>query len=79
MSSLSLNEQYTLCCTEPVSPRRKEQYKTPFEKKREKQIRSISKKLEKGQVEHLEQKKHLEEFQQDIRCQQLELVRGELE
>ncbi|XP_078586159.1 uncharacterized protein LOC144868051 isoform X1 [Branchiostoma floridae x Branchiostoma japonicum] len=65
--------------SEPVSPRRKEQYRSPFEKKREKQIRSISKKLEKGQVEHLEQKKHLEEFQQDIRCQQLELVRGELE
>ncbi|XP_066275394.1 kinesin-like protein KIF3C [Branchiostoma lanceolatum] len=65
--------------SEPVSPRRKEQYKTPFEKKREKQIRTISKKLEKSQEEHLEQKKHLEEFQLDIRCQQLELVRGELE
>ncbi|XP_078670802.1 uncharacterized protein LOC144910950 [Branchiostoma floridae x Branchiostoma belcheri] len=67
--------------SEPVSPRRKDQpkVKTPFEKKREKQIRTISKKLEKSQVEHLEQRKHLEEFQQDIRCQQLELVRGELE
>lgn len=57
---------------------RSKEYKSPFEKKRESEIKALSKKVEKAREEQYEQQNHLTEFTENIKEQQLVLLKSEV-
>ena len=57
---------------------KKDVYKSPFQRKREKEIKKLSEKVEQREEQQKEERQHLEKFRGDIREQQLTLIEKEL-
>ena len=53
-------------------------YKSPFERKRENEIRSMDRKLSRGHVMMQEQQRDIESLERDIRLQKLALLQQEV-